>query len=290
MAVVAFREVLPRTFSHRFGEPPTAELKYVVTVDAPTSTQELIGAVGIFHGSPHPEYPFLGMVDANCSEQDRHHAEIVYRYELIDQDPNPLSRPDVWSFSVGGAEVPALTYYNGTGNDDIRPLTNAAHDFFEGLTTLEAEVRATIAWNRPSFPAAMAAAVTNGINDSAYLWGAKHTWQCAGISAQQQTEVVNDQEINYWSGTTELVYRARGWNLMLPHVGLHYITGNNGEKFPTYVRDAETGSDVPASTPQPLDQNGSQKYTGGTSGPPDILERRIYREVNFESYFGTPPF
>lgn len=295
MAVINYREVLPRTFSHKFGEAPTAERKFVATVDGATPTQQVLNAIGIFHGSVHPEYPYLRCLNGSFTEPDSFHVEATYTYDLPavgkdDLDPNPLARPDVWSFSTGGAQVPALTYYHGNGNGDVRPLINGAGDFFEGLTTLEAEVRATIAWNRAQFPAALAAAVTNGINDAPYLWGAAHTWQCSGISAQRQYEVVNDVEIGYWSGTTELVYRASGWNLSLPHVGFHYVSGTGGTKFQVYARNKDTGQDEPASTPQPLNPDGTLKYVGGTSGPPDILVRRIYREISFNPYFGTPPF
>lgn len=294
MAVTSFREVLPRSGSHRFGEAPTAERKFVATVDGPTPITEVANAIGIFHGSQHPELQFLRMLNASYSEPDRFHVEATYSYELPavgtqELDPNPLARPDVWSFSTGGAQVPALTYYHGSGNGDVRPLVNAAHDFFEGLTTLEAEVRATIAWNRATFPAALAAAVTNAINDGPYLWGGTHTWQCAGISAQRQYEVVNDVEIGYWSGTTELVYRASGWNMLLPHVGFNCLDGT--DKRPCLVEGNEPGdAPVAASTPQALNEDGTQKYPPGTTqGPPAILTRRIYREINFEPYFGTPP-
>lgn len=295
MAVINYREILPRTLSHKFGEAPTAERKFIATVDGATPTQQVLNAIGIFHGSVHPEYTYLRCLNGSFTEPDQFHVEATYSYELPnvgsqELDPNPLARPDVWSFSTGGAQVPALTYYHGNGNADVRPLINGAGDFFEGLTTLEAEVRATIAWNRAQFPAALAAAVTNGINDAPYLWGAAHTWQCSGISAQRQYEVVNDVEIGYWSGTTELVYRASGWNLSLPHVGFHYVSGTGGTKFTVYARNKDTGEDEPASTPQPLNADGTLKYAGGTSGPPDILVRRIYREISFNPYFGTPPF
>jgi hypothetical protein len=295
MAVTSFREILPRSGSHRFGEAPTAERKFAVTVNGPTPIQQVANAIGIFHGAQHPELSFLRMLNGTYNEVDRFHVEATYSYELPqvgsqDLNPNPLARPDVWSFSTGGAQVPALTYYEGSGNGDVRPLVNAAHDFFEGLTTLEAEVRATIAWNRANFPAADAAAVTNAINASPYLWGDTHTWQCAGISAQRQYEVVNDVEIGYWSGTTELVYRASGWNLLLPHVGFNRILGTN--KRPCLVEGLEEGDDrVAASTPQPLNTDGTQKYPpGNAQGPPDILMRRIYREISFAPYFGTPTF
>jgi hypothetical protein len=288
MAVIASREVIPRTFSHKFGESPTAERKFVVTVDAPTQTQDVIGAVGIVHGTSHPEFAYLLMLDASVTETDRHHVEVTCRYEVPKQedlDPNPLARPDVWSFSTGGAQVPALTYYHGTGNADRRPLVNAAGDFFEGLQAVESEVRATIAGNRAAFPLADAAAVTNTVNSSTYLGGGAHTWLCAGISGSAQTEVVNDEELRFWSITVELVYRRSGHNLLLPNVGWHFLDG--GQKKRVWVRDPDTGEKVASGSPRALTNVGALKGEGDL---PDILERRIYPAVNFSSYFGTPPF
>ena len=289
MAVQGYREVLPRTFSHKLGSAPTAQTKWVATVSTPVGHQTIINAIGILHGTPHPEYPYLLCTDASLTESDKFHVEVTYTFELPKGsdpqllNPNPLARPDVWSFSTGGAQVPALVYYSGNGNGTKLPLVNAANDYFEGLTTAEAEVRATIAGNRAAFPSALAAAVTNAINDAPYLFGAKHTWQCAGIGAQPASEVVNGVQINYWQVTAELVYRASGHNLLLPHIGWNYITGSS-QKRRVYVYD-EDGTQVPAGSPQPLTSTGNLK-----SGAPDILERRIYPEVSFASYFGTPPF
>jgi hypothetical protein len=288
MAVLAWREVLPRTFSHRFGESPTAETKVIATVDEPTATQSVINAVGVAHGDPHPEYAFLRMLDASLAELDRHHVEITYRYELPRQenlDPNPLARPDVWSFSTGGAQVPALTYYTGSGNSDLRTLVNTANDFFEGVTALESEVRASISGNRSTFPLATAANVTNCINASTYLGGAAHTWQCAGISGQQASEVVNGVEIRYWQVTAELVYRRSGWDLQLPNVGWNYIIG--GKRRRAYVIDWDNAEFLPSATPRPLTESGNIK---AGDEYPDILVRRVYPEVDFSTYFGTPPF
>lgn len=292
MAVISFREVLPRTFSHKFGESPTAEMRFVVTVDEPTATQTLINAVGYLHGSQHPEYSFLRMLDASVNELDRQHAELSLRFELPKQenlDPNPLARPDVWSFSTGGAQVPALAYYYGTGNGDIRPLVNAAGDYIEGLTTVEAEVRATISGNRATFPLAMAAAVTNSINASPYLGGAAYTWQCAGITGQQATEVVNSIEVRYWQVSVELIYRASGYVSKIPHVGFHYIDGT--KKRRAWVYDGEPGQSekVDATTPQPLTESGDLKYPGA-NGVPEQLLRRLHPAVEFAGYFGVPPF
>lgn len=287
MAVINYREVLPRTFAHRFGEPPTAERKYVLTVDEPTATQQCINTVGILHGAVHPEYTYLRMIDASVNEQDRQHVEISYRYGVTELDPNPLARPDIWSFSVGGARVPALSYYHGNGNADIRPLVNAAGDFIEGLETVEAEVRATIAGNRAQFPLAIAAAVTNSINSTPYLGGAAYTWQCAGISGQQATEVVNDVKVDFYQITCELVYRASGWINKIPHVGWHFIEGGKKRKAWCYSEDAAERID--ANAPQPLDENGNLKFPGA-NGIPDQIERRMFPALEFSTYFGTPPF
>jgi hypothetical protein len=288
MAVISYREVIPRTASHKFGEAPTAERKYIVTVDEPTPTQTLVNAVGIFHAAAHPEFSYLKCLNIQVTETDRHHAEITYGYELPKQeelDPNPLARPDVWSFSTGGSQVPALVYYDGSGNSNKKPLQNSAKDFFEGLTTLEAEVRASISGNRPTFPLANAAAVTNSVNSSSYLGGASHTWLCAGISGQQATEVVNDVELRYWQITVELVYRASGHDLLLPNVGWNYLEG--GEKKRVWVKDPESGEKVASGSPRALTNAGGLK---ADDQEPDILTRRVYPEADFSNYFGTPPF
>jgi hypothetical protein len=292
MAIISSREVIPRTASHKFGESPTAERKYIVTVDEPTPTQNLINAVGILHASAHPEFSYLKCLNIQVTETDRHHAEITYSYELPQQgelDPNPLARPDVWSFSTGGSQVPALVYYDGGGNGNKKPLQNTAKDFFEGLTTLEAEVRASISGNRPTFPLANAAAVTNSVNASSYLGGAAHTWLCAGISGQQATEVVNDTELRYWQITVELVYRASGHNLLLPNVGWNYLEG--GEKKRVWVwfdpGNGEPKTQVASGSPRALTNAGGLK---ADDQEPDILTRRVYPEADFSNYFGTPPF
>lgn len=288
MAVLSYREVIPRTFSHKFGESPTAERKVIVTVDEPTATQTVINAVGIAHASAHPEFSYLAMLDAQFSETDRHHVEITYKYELAKQEDleaNPLARADVWSFSTGGAQVPALVYYSGTGNATKKPLTNSANDYFEGLTVSEAEVRATIAGNRADFPLATAAAVTNSINNATYLGGAAHTWMCAGISGQQASEVVNGAEVRYWSISVELVYRASGHNLLLPNIGWNYLQA--GEKKRAWVWNDDKTEKVASGSPRPLTNAGALKADGDE---PDILTRRVLPETNFSTYFGTPPF
>ena len=291
MAVLSFREIVPRSFTHRFGESPTAEIRYHATTDGPTPTQTVLNTIGIFHGASHPEYGYLLCTEGNLNELDRFHVEVVYRYEVPatgteDSDPNPLARADVWSFSTGGAAVPALAYYEGSGNGNIRPLVNSAFDFFEGAMTEESELRATITGNRLVFPVGLAAQVTNAVNSDAFLGAAAYQWKCQGISGQQQVEVVDGAEIKYWSVSVELAYRNSGWRLMLPDVGWNYL--ESGEKKRAYVKGPPPDSEeIASANPIALNSNGSIKSPGTA---PDILYRRVHAEVAFQPLFGTPPF
>jgi hypothetical protein len=280
---------MPRTFQQRLGESPTAERRVIATLDEPSPTQAIINAVGIGIGSSHPEFVYLKMTEASVNETDRQHAEITYRYELLqpDQnDPNPLLRPDIWNFSVGGASVPALTYYDG---NERKPLINAAGDIIENLTTEEAEVRATVSGNRAQFPLGLAAFVTNTLNQSPYLGGAPFTWKCAGISGTQANEVVNDVEVRYYQITSELVYRASGWSLIVPDAGFNFIDENRARQrcFAEFVSEDGNVIRVPTANAVPLAANGRMLPP---ETPPRLLVRRVHRAVDFSQYFGTPGF
>jgi hypothetical protein len=291
MSILLSREVIPRTFSHKFGESPTAEIKYHVTTTGPVTTQAVLDFVGIKHGTAHPEYGYLLCSEGACTELDRFHVEVTYSYSVPaigtqDSDPNPLARADIWSFSTGGAAVPALAYFHGSGNGDVRALVNSAFDFFEGAMTEESELRATISGNRAVFPVGVATQVTNAVNVDAYLGAQQYQWKCQGISGQQQVEVVNGVELKYWSVSVELAYRQSGWRLMLPNVGYNYLEGGKRER--AYVLDPEDKTTkLPSSNPIALNENGSIKSAGTA---PDILYRRVHREVAFQPFFGTPPF
>jgi hypothetical protein len=286
MAVVSFREVIGRSLTHQFGERPSAERRFIMTLDSPdTPTQQIINAAGIFHLSAHPEYPYLRMINATATEGSptAYHAEVSYSYTVPEQtelDPNPLARPDVWSFSTSGAAVPAFFYFDGNTK---KALVNTADDFFEGAMTDESEVRATIQSNRPTFPLGLAAQVTNCVNSDGYLGAPQYHWKCAGISASQATEVVNDVEIRYWQITAELIYRQTGWPLQLPNVGYNYKEG--GQKKRAYVIDPDDGTKISCASPIALEPNGDIR----TSGAPDILERRVNRAIAFQGLFGSPP-
>jgi hypothetical protein len=104
-------------------------------------------------------------------------------------------------------------------------LTNSAGDYFEGLTVDEAQQKVTIQSNRRDFPSALAAAVTNCVNNATYLGFAQDGVKVQGISGEQATEQVNGVDVKYWKITSELLCRQSGWSLLLPDVGFNYIDG-----------------------------------------------------------------
>jgi hypothetical protein len=105
------------------------------------------------------------------------------------------------------------------------------------------------------------------------------------VSSQQEFEIVNDAELRYWSGTTELVYRQAGWNLFVPDIG--YTYKSDGERKRSYVNSYDDEK-VDSPMPVPLTD------TGDIEEDPDVdvrrVERRVFPEVDFSAYFGTPPF
>ena len=281
------REILPRTVTHKFGESPTAERRFVVSTDGETPQQEVLSQVGIYHLSPHPEWPFLVMLSVTATETDPYHSEITYSYGMTAQeneDPNPLARPDIWNFSAGGSSVPAVDYFDGVGNATLKPLVNAAGDTFDGVTKTEAELTATISGNRANFDVGLAALVTNCINDGVYLGGAKYSWLCTGISGVQATEMVNDAELRYWQVGVTLIYRQSTHLLKLADAGFNFLDG--GEKKRCFVVDA-AGTNKDSANPMALDAAGAMQAPGVDVR---IIERRMHPEINFQTYFGVPPF
>lgn len=284
MSVLNYKELAVVSASRKFGEPPTFQRKFVVEVDNPLTPQtEIVNAVGISFLTPHPEATYCRALNVSVGNYNgsRWHYEVTWDYELPKQpnpDPNPLARPDIWKWTTGGLQVPALYYYD---NNTLKPLQNTANDFFEGATTDISTLQASISGNRATFDYGLATAVTNTVNSDNYLGAEPYKWKCGGISAQPAVEVVNEVEIRYWQVEVTIEYRPDGWPLQLPNVGWNFLEA--GTKKRVFVRDPDTNEKVPSSNPQPLDNNGNIK-----AGAPDILERRVHRAVPFANYFGQP--
>lgn len=284
MAVTSVTELAAVSASRKFGEPPSFQRKWVVEVDDPRTTQTaIVNAVPVSFLSSHPEATYSRAMNVSVSNYNgsRWHYEVTWDYDLPAQanaNVNPLARPDVWRWTTGGLQVPALYYYDGTM---LKVLTNSAGDYFEGATTDISTLQASISGNRATFDFGLATAVTNSLNSDVFLGSPAHTWKCSGISGTPQVEVVNEVETRYWQVEVTLEYRPDGWPLRLPDVGWNYLDGTTRKRV--YVIDTDTSEKVPSSNPQPLTTTGGLK-----TGAPDVLVRRVHRAVPFARYFGTP--
>jgi hypothetical protein len=288
MAATSFTELATVAASRKFGEPPVFQRKFVVEVDDPTTKQtDIANYPGVVFLQAHPEASYCKAMNVSVANYNgsRWHYEVTWDYELPKQanvDPNPLARADIWKWSTGGLQVPALYYYEG---DTLATLQNSANDFFEGATTDISTLQASISGNRATFNYELATTVTNSVNSSAYLGGAAYTWKCSGIAANPAVEVVNEIEIRYWQVEVTLEYRPDGWPLQLPNVGWNFLSGGTKRRV-TVDYDPGSGQPiekVPASNPQPLTSAGAL-----STGAPTVLVRRVHKAVNFQSYFGTP--
>lgn len=294
MGVVSWQELAVVSASRKFGEPPRYSRQFVVEVNDPaTSTNVIANAPGVVFLDPHPEATYVRAFNVNVSnyEGSRWHYLVEWSYELPKQEnpqQHPLARPDIWKFSTSGLSVPALTYYEGVDNDTIYPLKNTADDFFEGLTEDMACLDAHISGNRATFDYTLALQVQNALNNAVYLSGERYTWKCEGVSGQPAVEVFNEQEVRFWQVEVVLKYRPDGWPLQIPNVGWNYRDGSKKKRV--YVIDPDTGEKVPASNPQPLNGSGGMLIESyGDVCPPDILTRRVSRAIDFSQYFGQPP-
>ena len=294
---------MPRSGAHKFGEGPTFTRTFRVELCNTNFTfAQIVTLCGVTFGSPHPEHAAAVVNDLEVSEaieeqevapdedgppgessppQSRFFVTVVAKYAVPEQEQastTPLERGDTWKFSTQGVAVPALYFFDG---NTIKPLTNSAGDYFEGLMVDEAQQKITITANRASFPSSIAAAITNCTNASAYLGFAPGHVKVQGISGELVSEVVDDVTWWYWKVTVELLARQTGWDLLIPDVGFNFLEG--GEKRRAYVKGPD-GDNVATANPVALNGAGGMQAAGNL---PAVLTRQIYRRVNFEAYFGS---
>lgn len=195
------------------------------------------------------------------------------------KEPSPLSRPPVWSLSGSTTTVDAVSHYAGA---EI-PITNTAGDLIAGLKKRQAEITMSVRINTSLSPFQTAVNYINRTNSETWANGGPRTWLCTGGSAQQATELVGNEVVDYWQTTYSFAYRPEGWVIRTPNVGLFELV--NGNKQRIVVSDAD-GNDVPAAKPQPLNPDGSAK-TGNANA--DILTFVVYGSVDFGTAIGNPP-
>lgn len=271
MAVLSYREVIPRTYEHKLGGSPTASRVFVATVDAPTATSAVLAAIGINHGDQHPDHQTLSCDGISSDESDRHHVTVTYSYAIPDPEDNeggggegpPWLQPDTWSFSTTNSSVACTTFYpkggQGLNGNDPSPLRNTAGDLILGLTKAEAELRISISGSRLTLNLPQIKLYINTINKTAWAGFPKHTVQFVGVSASPARLEWKGAVVDYWQITTELLYRSTTHNLCLPNVGWNVII--NGKKRPawTFLKVNGEISEVPAPHPVALNDDGGFK-------------------------------
>ena len=295
MGVLSSQE-LARTFENEVGGQPRAVRTWAVTLSDNTlegngtSPVAVLTALGLTnYGALHPDFNtngFFGLRKITVNErfQDSpYHIQVIAEYGVVtaNEVANPTARTNEWTFEGQTSEVPALFWWDGATR---RPLVNSAYDYFEGLTTTEQLVKATVKMNLANWAAVAPKIQANHkINSDGYLGCPVHTWKVAGVNTAYVVEVYNNVAHQYWSTTCELLYRESGWNLYLPDVGWNYIDG--GQKRRAMVFDYENGEWVASPNPVGLTSGGGMNFTSW----PNVLERRVNREAVFVDLFGLPP-
>jgi hypothetical protein len=292
MASVVSVKELPRKGVFEINKPRqvTREFVCVLSDDALTSApiddNQLVAATGVNLNSPHPFYTYNRCRKATITEGfegSPYHVHILYEYGVVMawELQQPTDRPGLWEFDGAPGEVPALFYYEGSGNGTLRPLTNSAFDYFPGLVTQEALSVARVTYNFAQFPSNWFSA-SQCVNDAPYFGCPTHSVKVDKISVQQTQEEFNGGMVAYWKATAELHYRQSGHNLQLPDIGWNFI--GDDQKRRAMVFDFENSEWIASPNPVGLDGNG-----GMTLNAPAILVRRVNPEVDFQSLFGTPP-
>lgn len=265
MAVLGFREILPRSYEHKLGDSPTAGRVFVATVDEPTNTSAVVGAIGISHGDSHPDHTTLQCDSISAEETDRHHVTVRYGYgvpdpESKDQNPEqpPWIQPDRWAFGTTNSQVACTQYYPrglGDGNQAV-PLVNTAGDGIFGQTRAEAELKITISGSRLRLDLSKIKRYVNTINKTEWCGFPKHTVQCVGVSASPARIEFQGAVLDYWDISVELLYRSTTHNLPLPNVGWNVIVDGKKQRAWTYVIDEGVREKVPTPHPVSLNSNG----------------------------------
>lgn len=291
MAVLGYREVIPRTFEHRIGESPSATRVFIATVDSPTSSSEVIGAIGIQHGSRHPEYSALSCLSYSLDETDRQHVTVSYAYGVRETeegeegggDAPPWLQPDRWTFGTSNASVPCTQYFPENlpgGVDNIsHPLVNSAGDAIFGVTRAEPELKITISGSRLEIDLPKYLLYVGAINKEKWAGFLPHTVQCVGFSASPDRLEWQGIVLDYWQINFELIYRPSTHDIFLPQVGWNVIVNGKKQRAWTYIEDNGIRERVPAPHPVALNEQGgflcgpgqdeAQDWEGGTNTPDD---------------------
>lgn len=303
---------LARTIEAELGGSPVARRRWAVNFSDNTLADggpptpaaiatKCVGSANIF-GISHPDVAYYRLKKFSITERfedDPYKAEAVAEYGILNPDDwlAPDSRPARWSFESRPSEIATLWYYHGNGNEDQRPLTNTAYDFFPGMTREETLTNIKITKNffrlRKATPNDVTPNVMdwlskqNFVNSVAYssLGAGKHTIKVVGVDAAYTSEEFNGQQLSYYETTATLQFRESTHNLLLPDIGFNFIDQPTGQKRRAMVFDFQNNEWVATANPVGLNgTNGSQTF-----GVPGLLTRRVNPEADLQAVFGQAP-
>jgi len=300
--IVAVKE-LARSFENEIGSTGgKAVRRFVLMLADDTLTNggppPYTDIANALFGSPTPGWNYVHPVHTALKlrkiiinerfEDNPYAIEVVTEWGLVTNDEllTPTSRAAVWSFESKGGSIPAFAYYH-SGNNDIRPLTNSAFDYFPGLTTDESLVQITIRKNFSSYPSTWLG-LQNYVNDAVFLGCAIDTVKVVGVDSQYTTEEFNNTLVNYYATTATLAYRQSSHRLFVPDVGFNFIDGS--EKRRAMVFDFQNAEWVASPNPVGLDNTGGLTLGAPAirSEPPGTFGLRVNPRASFAT-FGTPP-
>ena len=298
MGIVSTHE-LARTVESEVGLPERAVRRWAIVLSDntlqgnPLSERDVFVSLGFGNwGEPHPTFDHLLLRKVTLNERlndSPYHAECIAEYSYIEPEAiqAPTNRRADWRFESQPGQVAALFYYHDasvgafSGNNDIRPLTNSAFDYFDGLTADETMVKITISKNFWPFPLTIFG-MLNFINSETYMTCTRYTLKCTGVTADYTQEFFSNQTFKFWETQIELMFRQSGWQLRLPDVGWNFLNG--GTKQRAMVFDERNGEWVASANPIGLNGSGQQTF-----GQPAILQRRVNPAMDFGPLLGRPP-
>jgi hypothetical protein len=296
---IASSHELARTYEAELGIPEVAVRRWNLVLsdntlqNNPLTETEVISHLNLgTWGAAHPTWAHLGLRKVSVIERagdSPYHAEAVAEYSFIPSELvlAPTSRRADWKFETQPGQVPALYYYHDSsagafsGNNDIRPLTNSAYDYLEGLVTDEALVQITITKNFWPFPQAYFG-MQNFLNSETYMTCARYTLKCTGVTSDYTQEFFANTTYQYWATQIQLQFRASTWVLQIPDVGWNFL--NNGVKQRAMVFDEKNSEWVASANPVGLNGSGNLTF-----GQPAILPRRVNPAMDFGPLLGRPP-
>lgn len=203
-------------------------------------------------------------------------------------EPNPLNRPPVYSFSTSSTTVEAAAIQLSPGIGWVRQIIyNSAWDIVTGYKMRSVEPSLRVTKNLAVAPLVLMDELANKTNMTTWAGGGHATWLCTGISANQDSALVGTEVVDYWVVTASFSYRSQGWDLEIKDVGLNERVpkAGGGYQLQRCVVFDKDGNERPATTPQPLDEDGRQLFGTSQVGTKSY---RLYEPVEFGNYFESP--